>query len=95
MFKQSTLMLKSSVQWNALTQSICYFIAKNMQTIGTINDKGFHTMASKFEPLYTPPDRKMLSTKYLVQMFETEKKCVGNLLGSVKYRSCRTNLWTP
>ena len=66
-----------------------------MQPIDTINDKGFRTMINKFEPLYTPPDRKMLSTIYLPQMFETEKKRIRNLLGSVKYRSCRINLWTP
>ena len=62
--------------------------------IDTINDKGFRTMINMFETCYTPPDRKMLSTKYLPQMFETEKKCVGNLLGSVQYYSCTTNLKT-
>ena len=95
MFKQSTLMLKSSPQWNELTQSIFYFIAKDMQPIHTVNDKGFRTMINKFEPLYIPPNRKTLSTKYLPQMFEKEKESVGNLLGSVKYHSCTPNLWTP
>ena len=51
-------------------------------------------MIKKFEPRYTPPDRKTLSTKYLPQMYDTEKKCVSSLLGSAQHYACTTDIWT-
>ena len=94
MLQKSTPIATSSPRWNALTQSICYFIAKDMQPIDTINDKGFRKMIMQFEPRYTPPDRKTIATKYLPQMFEAEKGRIKNLLGTVQHYACTTDLWT-
>ena len=38
MLSQSNSLPTSSARWNLLTQSVCYFIAKDMQPIDTIND---------------------------------------------------------
>ena len=76
LFVQATPLPTSSTRWNHLTESLCYFIAKDMQPIDTIDDKGFRKMLQQFEPRYTPPDCKTVSTKYLPQMFQTEKDCV-------------------
>ena len=54
--QRTTPLLKESPRWNTLTQSVCYFIAKDMQPIDTVNDKGFRAMINKFEPRYIPPD---------------------------------------
>ena len=89
MLQQTTPLLRDT-----LTQSVCYFVAKDMQPIDTINDKGFQAMIKKFEPRYTPPDRKTLSTKYLPQMYETEKKRISSLLGSAQHYACATDMWT-
>ncbi len=93
-FEQTVPLARSSPRWNALTQSVCYFIAKDMQPIDTINDKGFRQMLNKFEPRYLPPDRKTVSSKLLPQIFETEKERIKNLLGTVKHFACTTDLWT-
>ncbi len=93
-FLRATPMPTSSPRWNLLTKSVCYFIAKDMQPIDTVNDVGFRQMMSKFEPRYTPPDRKTMSTKYLPQMYETERSRVKQLLCSAKYYACTTDLWT-
>ncbi len=75
LFHQASPLDKSAPRWNELTQSICYFIAKDMHPVSTINDPGFGTMLKKFEPRYIPPDRKTLSNNYLPQMFRTETAC--------------------
>ena len=93
-FLHSTPMASSSPRWNQLTQSVCYFIAKDMQPIDTVNDTGFRKMLKKFEPRYIPPDWKTISSKYLPQMFETAKDRVKNLLNHATYYACTTDLWT-
>ena len=93
-FLLSTPMASSSPRWNQLTQSVCYFIAKDMQPIDTVNDTGFRKMLKNFEPRYIPPDWKTISSKYLPQMFETAKDRVKNLLNHATYYACTTDLWT-
>ena len=85
---------RSSPRWNQLTEAICYFVAKDMQPMDTVNDAGFRRMIHKFEPRYTPPDRKTLATHYLPQMFETEKKRVRDLMHSAERFAVTTDLWT-
>ena len=47
MLQQTTPSLRDSPRWNTLTQSVCYFVTKDMQPIDTINDKGFWAMIKK------------------------------------------------
>ena len=85
---------RSSPRWNKLTDAVCYFIAKDMQPIDTVNDTGFRNMISVFEPRYTPPDRKTIATHYLPQKFDTEKKRIMELVASARYFAITTDLWT-
>ena len=94
MLSQSNSLPTSSARWNHLTQSVCYFIAKDMQPIDTINDTGFRKMLKQFEPRYIPPDRKTVSNKYLPEMLQTEKNRVQKLLESALFFACTTDLWT-
>ncbi len=89
-----TPMPRSSVQWNRLTKAVCFFIAKDMQPLSTVNDPGFRRMIRAFEPRYTPPDRKTIATHYLPQMFETEKKLVRELVRCAEHFAVTTDLWT-
>ena len=49
-----------------------YFIIKYIQPFDNIDDKGFRHMIYTFEPRYTPPSRKTISTKQLLQLYEPE-----------------------
>ena len=64
---------KSSPRYKTLTNSLCYFLARNMQPYDTVNDAGFRYMLKTLEPRYTPPDRKTIATTYIPKMYETEK----------------------
>ena len=70
-------------------ETICYFLAKDMQPMDTINDE--------FEPRYTRPDRKTISTGstcYLSDLHEREKQCLQKLLKEIYNYSITTDLWT-
>ena len=56
-FEQAMPYPKSSLRWKSLTQSVSYFLAKDMLPISTVNNDGFKQMLQKFDSRYTPPDR--------------------------------------
>ena len=62
-FEKSTPLARMSLRWRKLTQAVCYFIAKDMNPVATVNGIGFRRMIKEFEPRYTVPDRKTLRTK--------------------------------
>ena len=75
---------QTSPSWSKLTDSICYFIAKDMQLLDTVEDTGFFHLLQSFEPRYDPPSRKTITTKYLPQMFEGEKMKIMHHLSDVR-----------
>ena len=48
----------TSQRWRSLTDSICYFVAKDMQPFQTVNDPGFRQLLKALEPRYECPDHK-------------------------------------
>lgn len=85
---------QSSPRWSRLTDSVCYFIAEDMQPLDTVDDHGFRHLVHTFEPRYDPPSRKSLTTKYLPQMFEGEKSKVKRHLSSSRRFALTTDIWT-
>ena len=85
---------QSSTRWNKLTDSMCYFIAKDMQPLDTVDDRGFRHLVHSFEPRYDPPSRKTLTTKYLPQLFEGEKANIKHDLSGIRSFSLTTDIWT-
>lgn len=84
----------SSATWNRLTDGIMYFIAKDMQPLDTIDDKGFRHMIKVFEPRYNPLSRKTLSSKLLPQLYESELARVKTLTRNGKFYALTTDIWT-
>ncbi len=68
----------SSPKWNKLTESVCYFVAKDMQPLDTVDDSGFRHLLKTFEPRYDPPSRKTITTKYLPEMYDAERQKIKN-----------------
>ena len=81
--KASQPLPRSSPWWKALTESVCYFIAKDLQPYDTVNDAGFLQMISTFEPRYKPPDRKSLATNYLPKMYDCEKEKIKQQVSKI------------
>ena len=46
------------------------------------------------EPCYIPADRKMISTNYMLQLYEREKLAVQAQLDGIRQYSITTDMWT-
>ena len=84
----------SSKKWNQLTDSVMYFILKDMQPLDTIDDQGFRHMLHEFEPRYTPPSRKTITTKNLPAIYQSECSRIKALTQSAQFFALTTDLWT-
>ena len=93
-FQVAVPLPRTSARWIKLTESVCYFVAKDMQPLDTVNDTGFRKMIHEFAPRYTPPDRKTIATNYLPRMFESEKKRIEKVIDTATYYAVTTDMWT-
>jgi hypothetical protein len=75
-FEQLTPISKDSSQWQMLTKSVCYCIAKDMLPLSSVNDPGFKHMLKTFEPRYIPPERSALTRHFMLKLYEEEKTTV-------------------
>ena len=73
---------------------VMYFIIKYIQPLDTIDDKGFRHMIHTFEPRYTPPSRKTISTKQLLQVYESEVARVKSITQTANSSALTTDIWT-
>ena len=85
---------RTSTRWKTLTDSVCYFIAKDMQLYQTVNNPGFQHLLHSFDQRYHPPDRKTLSTNYIPRLYDREKGRVSSALASVDSFALTTDIWT-
>ena len=66
-FNKLTPLPRRSSRWKALTNSVCYFLAKDLHPLSTVNDQGFLHMLKVFELQYTPPDRTTFGRHYFTE----------------------------
>lgn len=85
---------RTSTWWKMLTDSVCYFIAKDMQPYQSVNDPGFQHLLHTFDQRYHPPDRKTLSTNYIPKLYDREKEHVSNALAHADSFALTTDMWT-
>ena len=81
-FKQLETLKRSSSRWKALTNSVCYCIAKDMLPLECVNDKGFRHMLHTFEPRYVPPDRTTLARHYMPDLYQEQRGKITTAVGS-------------
>ena len=55
----------ASPRWNRFKNAVCYFIAKDLQPLDTVDDKGFRHLLHTIEPRYEQPSRKTFNNKIL------------------------------
>ena len=94
MFEAQKPLTRDNPKWKKLTNAICYFLAKDMMPFDTVNDPGFRYMIKTFEPRYTPPDRKTISTHYMQDLYQREKIRVQQQLNNIEGYAITTDMWT-
>ena len=81
-FQQLSPISRSSSRWKALTDSVCFCIAKDMLPYDTVTDLGFRHMLHTFEPRCVPPDRTTIARHYMPLLYEREKAKVTSAMAS-------------
>ena len=84
----------TSKRWKKLTESVCYYIAKDMLSLDTVSGEGFLSMLKAFEPRYTPPGRKALTTNYLPKLYKRELDNVKMSLSDSTPFSMTKDIWS-
>ena len=77
-----------------LTDSVCYFIAKDAQPLNTVNDKGFRHLLTSFEPRYVPPDCKAITDHYLPDLYVQQEDRISEEMAQTSYFAMTTDGWT-
>ena len=93
-FQGMTLLPHSSQRWKKLTDSVCYFIAKDAQPLNTVYDKGFRHLLTSFAPRYVPPDRKAITNRYLPDLYVQQKERISKEMAQASYFAVTTDGWT-
>ena len=78
--------------WNKLTNSITYFITKDIQPYDAINDAGFQHMITTFQPRFKTTRPKNSATHYIPQMFDSETTRIQQQISQAEYFATTTDL---
>lgn len=84
----------TSDRHKALTESIGYFLAKDMHAINTVEGEGFKKMIQAFDKRYALPSRHHFSRTVLPGMYEDVRKTVSNDLLQADHFAATTDLWS-
>jgi len=94
-FQQASAISRSSSRWRALTDSVCYCLAKDMLPFDAVTDPGFRHMLHTFEPRYIPPDRTTIARHYMPELYEREKeKVVSAMASGLQHFAITTDGWS-
>lgn len=69
-------------------------ITADYQPLSIVENVGFLEYTKKLQPLYTPPSRKLLTTKLLPDQYNIIISKLKNMLDNVNYVSITTDMWT-
>ena len=73
-FAQKQSYPRNSTRLKTLNEALCYFISRDMHPYQTVNDAGFWSMLTAFDPRYIPMDHKTLATNYIPELYDREKE---------------------
>ena len=82
---------KKGKKWKDLTDSVTYCIAKDNLLIHTVEKTGFQKMLTTFDGI---PSRSYFSKTATPLLYTSVKERVKEELGTVKYFSATTDLWS-
>ena len=92
--KSSQKYSRSSKQWEKLTNSVTYAIAKDMLPLSTVEKPGFQNMLSTFDNRYQLPNRKYMSNTAIPSLYLSVKDKVADELKEMVFFSGTTDLWS-
>nr|CAI5866895.1 unnamed protein product [Callosobruchus analis] len=103
--KRSIKQLRPAGSWKSNTQlsesqiadfnlALIKLIVWDYQPLRIVEDKGFREFVKKLNPLYSVPSRKMLTSKLIPELYQTEVDKLQQKLSAVDHVSVTTDLCT-
>lgn len=83
---------KKGPRWQAITDAVTYYIAKDMVPIYTVEKNGFIKMLQTIDPKYQLPSRKYFVA--LPNLYNKTRARVAEQLQNIVYYSTTTDLWS-
>ncbi|XP_051784409.1 E3 SUMO-protein ligase ZBED1-like [Erpetoichthys calabaricus] len=93
-FTNATQYEKSTRKWKEITDTICYYIAKDMTPLATVERSGFKHLVKTLDRRYTVPSRSHFSKTALPDMYKTCCKNVAAELKNVQHFAATYDLWS-
>ena len=93
-FLATSTLPPSSKRAKDLTDSIGYFIAKDMQPVSVVQDHGFQHLMKTLEPRYQISHRKTFTDHVLPGMYTKVKELIIPVVCSAKHYAITTDYWT-
>ena len=81
-------------KWQDLTDSITFFLCKDMLPIYTVEKTGFQRMLKCFDSQYQLPSRKYFSATAIPKLYNEVKERVVADLSQVKHFAATTDMWS-
>ncbi|XP_060847297.1 E3 SUMO-protein ligase ZBED1-like [Rhopalosiphum padi] len=79
---------------NNIDKSLVKMITADYQPLSIVENVGFLEYTKKLQPLYTPPSRKLLTTKLLPDQYNIIVSKLKSMLNNVNDVSITTDMWT-
>ena len=77
-----------------LNRAIAYYIAKDMQSLYTVEKPGFRHLIHTLDPKYNLPSRKYFTKQEIPRLYTEIKEMVKSKVNGAKYFAATTDLWT-
>lgn len=78
----------------AIDRSLIKMIVLDFQPLSLVENTGFKEYSKHLQPLYSLPNRKLLSTKMLPGAYNAVRVQLIDILKEVKYLAVTTDIWT-
>ncbi|XP_067633760.1 E3 SUMO-protein ligase ZBED1-like [Eurosta solidaginis] len=94
LFVTSTRSELSEQEKDNIDESLLKMITKDLQPLSIVDNVGFVEYTKKLQPLYSLPNRKVLSNTMLPFKYNEVRKKLHDLLNIVTHISVTTDMWT-
>lgn len=91
---QSPKLPPTSSRATKITQSVIYFICKDMRPLSVVENDGFRHMLTTLEPRYTIPSRQHITDTALPNLYKQVKATVLDAVGSAGRVALTCDAWT-
>ena len=94
MLTQSQKYNRKSRKWRSLTDSVTYFLAKDMLPLYSVEKEGFKRLVASFDERYELPSRKYFSRTAMPALYNRTREAVALEVQGAEFFSATTDLWS-